>query len=260
MKSMIKKAMTAAAVGTVMTLGAGSAMAVETPVAGIYVSGPGDTTFEFTNITETFVGGVGDVLSGFGRVSQINSRFGNDICVSGACELTFTFDNYVVREFNTADDDNTVAFGGGLINFYVDETPDSDLSTISGFSDGDLWMTLTGRETTAVIGPNAGQTGTLFGTGNQFSDSELVNGTGIGELNVSGGAAASYFGLGTLVNLTSSFQPSIDGWALPVSGNANLTLVAAETPPTEVPEPATLALLGMGLLGLGAASRSRKHG
>src|SRR5687767_2487540 len=101
MKSIITKTLTGAAVGAVMALGMGQAIAAPTPVAGVIVGDPGETTFKFTNLTESFVSGVGDNLFGFGRVTQINGLNEGDFCANGGdCELTYTFNNYTATEFN----------------------------------------------------------------------------------------------------------------------------------------------------------------
>jgi hypothetical protein len=83
MKSIITKTLTMAAVGAGMALGMGQAMAAPTPVAGVIVGGPGETTFKFSNLTESFVGGVGDELFGFGRVTQINDLNEGEFCANG---------------------------------------------------------------------------------------------------------------------------------------------------------------------------------
>jgi hypothetical protein len=263
MKSTFVKSFAAAAVGAILALGVGQAQAAPTAVAGVMVGAPGETTFKFANITETFVSGVGQVLNGVGRVSQVQagpvSMFGTDFCVSGSCELTFSFQGYRVTTFDTTSAQNRIVFDGGSVNFFLDQSIDSDIVAGTGFTDGASWLTLAGRTTTATSGPNAGDVGTLFGQGTSFANSELINGTGLGELSVTGGAAGSYFGSGTIMNLTSSFQSSPDGYTFPLLGTANLQLVAQQVPPTPAPEPTTLAMLGMGLLGLGLVSRSRRR-
>jgi len=256
----VVKGLSLAAIGAILALGASQAQAAPTPVAGVLVGAPGETTFKFANITESFVPGVGSVLSGFGRVSQIQAgpvqMFGTDFCVSGACELTFSFQGYRVTTFDTTSAQNRIVFTDGTVNFFVDESIDSNIVAGTGFTDGTTWLTLAGNTTTATSGPNAGDVGTLFGQGTSFANSALINGTGLGQLAVTGGAAGSYFGTGTLENFTSSFQSSPAGYAFPLLGTANLQLVAQQVvPPTPVPEPAPLALIGLGLLGLGLTVR-----
>ena len=68
-------------------------------------------------------------------------------------------------------------------------------------------------------------------------------------------------GINNLITLRSSFQNAIEDWVLPLAGTADLQGVAqVPQPPTKVSEPASLAVLGVGLLSLGVVRRFRRHG
>src|SRR5688500_10379003 len=113
MKNIITKTLTVATVGAVMALSMGQAMAAPTPVAGVIVGGPGETTFKFSDLTESFVGAIGDSLFGYGRVNQINGLNEDAFCANGGgCELTYTFSDYSLSSFNAAGALSAAVFTG----------------------------------------------------------------------------------------------------------------------------------------------------
>jgi len=259
----MRKAVLALAAGTLLGM---SSVAQAVDIGGLEV--PLGPTFSVGQVYENVVDGVGDTLTGYGKVDSINSMAVSSLCTD--CELTYQFGGYVVSSISATE----IKFTGGWIKFYLGFGADNDFTTANaGGSAGDLveatngtlFLSLMGHDIDAAANTFAG-TGlninttfpTGFGTG--LADVDHASG-GIGNTFFDTNSIPAAFGGGNAdFQLGSSFSglnpvyPSeCPGGAACVRGSGDFTTTVGV-----IPEPESYALILAGLGVMCFVARRRK--
>lgn len=256
----MKKTLVSLTTAAVLGLAASSANASLINVGGV-VWDPA-SLFDFTStdqMIEQSTDVVGNTISGFGRISAINTL--NTFCPS--CELTYQFGGYKLENASAT----AYTFSGGWLNVYVDSGQNFDQTKASTANDGNLWLSLTARSTFDI---NSQLLGTLHSTPTPTVSG--VQGNGRGYFDVSGGLAAGNFDTDTITVLegaqgplgkadfsfTSNFQLITTGAITSDDGKVYALVGGNTLTGNSIPEPGSLALIGLGFLGMGALRRRTK--
>lgn len=246
----IKKAV----VGAALALGLSAAQASPINVGGVTWDPDAATDFSsFSIAIRQFIDPVTGIASGFGFISTMNSTGQATFCPG--CEVTFQFGGFTPVSAGALPTTagTGIGYAGGFVNVYVDHSaeitnPSDPYSlTSANTGDGALWLALAGH---TLLGT------TLNGTVQGFGP--FITGlTGLGLLDVVGGLAAGNFDTNTQTD-GADFTFSNSFTLLTTPNNALDSAGTGNFFGNSIPEPGSLALAGLGLLGMGALRRRRQ--
>lgn len=185
-------------------------------------------------------------LTGYGLVSGFNGTGVETFCPT--CEMTFQFSGFLPTGGTVIPGlGQTISYTGGLVNIYVGprEVP------VTSYNDYTALNATNTSGTPAQLFLQLQNNYTFLGT----NLGSLLVGQGV--LDVIGGFASVYFDTdsadhGADLSFGTTFTRQIvQGSILDMVGTSNLD-------GTTIPEPSSLAILGLGLLGLAGAARRKQ--